>query len=93
MLLIQTTQKYNCYTTFFFHNSDRLRKYSRFFSQLEEKKKMQELKILKSETYKSQQRIQGKWLAMVGVNFVSNYEKLQNQRVLSTIYKHKLTNN
>ena len=30
-------------------------------------------------TYESQPRIQGQWLAMTDVNFVTNYGKLQNQ--------------
>ena len=41
--------------------------------------KMQQRKIFEYAAYKSQQRIQGQQLAMIDVNFVNNYGKLQNQ--------------
>ena len=41
--------------------------------------KMQQRKFFEYAAYKSQKRIQGQQLAMIDVNFVSNYGKLQNQ--------------
>lgn len=61
--------------------------------QLQAKTKMQQRKFFQHGTYKkSQQRNQGQLLAMADVNFITNYGKLQNHNVWSTVYKHTLRN-